>query len=239
MRSPRRIFHAITKKIGVESSKEDCIHFLHVSKAAGSQLKRLFEILNAASPDRRIVAHSHEVSLYQLPSGQPYFFPVRDPIGRFRSGFYSRLRKGKPLNDSEWSPEEAVAFADFPHANDLAEALFRDDAAGRKAAAMRSIRHTSRNLVDWFKFCGELFEVRPPVWIIRQERFRDDIAVFLEKIGKADVVDDGFMAERAHANDYSATPALSDLAKENLRRWYAQDYEFLRLCDDWLAGQAA
>jgi hypothetical protein len=34
-------------------------------------------------------------------------------------------------------------------------------------------------------------------------------------------------------------PPLSALAVENLRRWYAQDFEFLRACETWLQANGA
>lgn len=218
---------------------EGSIHFLHVGKAAGSQISTIIKDINAHRAGAGIVKHGHEVQLKDLPAGQDYFFSVRDPITRYRSSFYSRKRKGQPRNYVEWSAQEAMAFANFEHANDLAEALFAEGARGREAtAAMRSIRHCSRNLVDWFRFNGHMFEARPPIWIIRQEQFDADLQIFLDRIGYGKEVPVATDKTGTHANSYEKTPPLSDKAQSNLRAWYAQDYAFLDLCEHWMAANS-
>ncbi|WP_371158417.1 hypothetical protein [Jannaschia sp. 2305UL9-9] len=159
-------------------------------------------------------------------------------MSRFKSGFYSRKRKGQPRIYSEWSAHDEIAFSEFEHANDLAESLFEPGERGRKAwAAMKSIRHTSQNQSDWFSCHGNFLRVRPPIWIVRQEHFdadlRDLVALIfadtdLPKIDLGD--DDG----SAHRNDYTSTPSLSETAKANLSTWYAQDIGFYDMCTAWL-----
>ncbi len=218
----------------------DAIHFLHVGKAAGTQIKNTIKRINATRGIGRIVEHGHEAGLTDLPAGQRYFFCTRDPAARFRSGFYSRKNEGRPTHTVPWTAHERRSFERFAHANDLAEALFTPGEAGRDATmALRSIRHTARNLVDTFKFEGSLFELRPPVWIIRQEQFDADLAAFLDRIGFRG--DAGLDTSSAGANRgaYGDAPPLSVAAVANLKRWYAQDYAFLDLCEDWLARQGA
>jgi hypothetical protein len=75
------------------------------------------------------------------------------------------------------------------------------------------------------------------VWIIRQENFTQDFEVFLQKLGlpvKFGDLKPAQDAVSAHSNDYSQAPPLSDLAKENLRRWYARDLVFYDLCVQWM-----
>ena len=214
------------------------IAFLHIGKNAGTQVMHLAQQLKAHG----VVVHQlpHTKKLHEVPPALGYFFSIRDPISRFKSGFYSRKRKGQPRIYVEWTKPEALAFARFEHANDLAEALFRDDARGHDAAqAIQSIRHTAMQQIDWFERIGFL-DLRPPVWIIRQENFAADFGVFLARmglpIGFADLrpaTDDA----AAHRNDYSQVPPLSDLAKENLRRWYARDFVFYDLCVQWMRRQ--
>ena len=110
---------------------------------------------------------------------------------------------------------------------------------GRDAtAAMKSGRHTCRNLVDWFEFCGYVFEVRPPIWIIRQEQFQADLDVFLSRIGYDGQLNLVPVSDRkSNIANYDGIPELSDTARTNLRRWYAQDYAFIDLCEAWLNEQ--
>lgn len=213
--------------------------FLHIGKNAGTQIMHLAEQLKPHG----VVIHQmpHTRKLYELPPGAEYFFSIRDPISRFRSGFYSRKRKGQPRLYVEWSSAEAAAFARFEHASELAEALFRDDETGRQAmAAIQSVRHTAMQQIDWFERAAYL-DLRPPVWIIRQENFSSDFDVFLERLGLSLRYADlkpALDATRAHRNDYSLSPPLSRLAEDNLRRWYARDFAFYDYCVGWMAGQA-
>lgn len=218
----------------------ETIHYLHVGKAAGSQIGNIIRQIRSAGFNKQILKRKHKVGLSDLPAHDGYFFSTRDPVSRFRSGFYSRLRKGRPRHDRDWSAHETIAFARFQHANDLAEALFDPGQAGLEAAAaMHSISHCSRNFVDWIKPRGHLFTARPPIWIVRQEHFERDLQEFLRRIGFDGPIEVSKDDHRAHRNSYEDTPDLSERAIANLRRWYAQDYEFLRLCEDWMERNAA
>jgi hypothetical protein len=164
-------------------SKNDIV-FLHIGKNAGTQVKHLSEQINNIQSRIKILNFGHKCKLTDIPISTRYFFSVRDPITRFKSGFYSRKRKGQPRLYNEWSPEEEVAFTDFEHANDLAEALFRNDELGRKAFwAMMSIKHVRNHQVDWFANAGYFLLDRKPVHIIRQENFEFDFRNFMEKSG--------------------------------------------------------
>jgi hypothetical protein len=212
------------------------VHFLHIGKNAGTQLRHLFELINARGNANLVLRReAHSVTLADLPADARYFFSLRDPIARFRSGFYSRKRKGQPRYHIEWTPHEAHAFDHFEHANDLAETLFAESERGMAAtAAMRSISHLAMNQVDWFPQSGFLLRNRPPVWILRTERFEADLRILLDRLGitaEVAVADD---AATRHSNDYSDVPKLSELARENLRQWYAQDFAFCAMCHDWL-----
>jgi hypothetical protein len=211
------------------------IAFVHIGKNAGTQIMHLAQQLK---PHGMLVHQlPHSKKLYDVPLAMNYFFSIRDPITRFKSGFYSRKRKGQPRIYAEWTKAEAAAFGHFEHANQLAEALFQQDEAGYLAAqAIQSIRHTAMQQIDWFERIGFL-DLRPPVWIIRQENFTQDFEVFLQKLGlpvKFGDLKPAQDAVSAHSNDYSQAPPLSDLAKENLRRWYARDLVFYDLCVQWM-----
>lgn len=234
-RLPGRIKDA-TNRLGLEvalrrikrsSRRRRIIYYLHIGKTAGSQVKQAILQVNAAEPGLHIQALDHDLGLKDLPEGEDYFFSIRDPEKRFRSGFYSRKRRGRPLNDIPWTPGEERAFTSFEHANDLAEALFEEGDRGTEAlAAMTAIRHTAQNQIEWFSLVGDIFHTRPPIWVLRQEHLEEDLETFFERAGvdtrpvlRTDRVG-------AHANDYSQVPPLSDLARANLRRWYARDYAF-------------
>ena len=211
------------------------IAFLHIGKNAGTQIMHLADQLRPTG--LKIRKYSHSVKLQSLPNNARYFFSIRDPYARFKSGFYSRKRKGQPRIYSEWSRHEEAAFGAFEHANDLAEALFRDDERGALALqAIQSIEHTAMHQIDWFTKAGFL-DTHPPVWIVRSEHFDEDFAEFMRRAGASMSYSDLHMGEGSHTshrNDYSKTPDLSDLARQNLQRWYQRDFAFYQFCELWM-----
>lgn len=211
------------------------VAFLHIGKNAGTQIMHLAQQLKPHGIHVHQLPHTKK--LYEVPPALSYFFSIRNPITRFKSGFYSRKRKGQPRIYAEWTSAEARAFGQFDHASQLAEALFRPDDVGLLAAqAIQSIRHTAMQQIDWFERIG-FIDLRPPVWIIRQENFEADFAMLLNRLGLRVTYGDLVPARdatTAHSNDYSQVPPLSDLAKENLQRWYARDFVFYDLCVEWM-----
>jgi len=212
------------------------VHYLHIGKTAGSQIGHVISQVNGRQTAITVIKNGHGTPLRSLPPDDGYFFSVRDPISRFRSGFYSRKRCGRPRLNNPWSPSEALIFEEFDHANDLAEALFRSDARGRKAlSAMLTIGHIGSGHVDWFKKSGDIFNVRAPVWIIRQAHLEADVAMLLRRLGIDMKVTLTADPVTAHINDYTGIPQLSELAIANLKRWHSADLQFYSHCEAWLA----
>jgi hypothetical protein len=222
------------------------IHFLHIGKNAGTQIKSLCDQLNtlqgrSSAGFRELIKHGHSTVLAALPKGAQYFFSIREPVSRFKSGFYSRKRKGQPRLYAEWTQHEEAAFSDFPEANDLAESLFEGGALGAAAfRAIKSIRHTAQNQSDWFCTMGNFLRTNPPIWIIRQEHFASDFQVLLRRAAfDIDVNELTISAnpKTAHTFDYTGVPELSGKAVENLQIWYAQDIQFYAACEEWIDNE--
>jgi hypothetical protein len=213
------------------------VHFLHIGKCAGTQIKALAEKINATNSAVSITTHPHGIFLRNLPPNAEYFFSIRSPETRFLSGFYSRKRKGQPRYLVEWSANEKEAFGIFQDANDLAEALFAEGAEGANAfAAIMSIEHLALAQADYFRSAGFFLSKRPPLSIVRQEHFEEDIAVLYGRLGLASFPSVDHDPVAAHRNDYSGVKPLSEKALENISRWYAKDYELYRRCCEWLHG---
>ncbi len=211
------------------------VHFLHIGKNAGSQVGLTATALGPSHPKVRIVKHGHDVQLRHLPDGVDYFFSVRNPVTRFKSGFYNRKSKGLPVRLVEWSSHEARAFAAFDHASDLAEALFEDSAQGRDAwSAMASLRHAGQHQADWFLQRGAFLDLCPPVHILRAEYFSQDFSDFARKVDlPADTLNAGDDTA-ARVTDYGDIPEFSDKAVANLKHWYARDVAFYAMCNAWI-----
>ena len=218
-------------------AQERTIHFLHIGKNGGTAIGALAQRISAAGQGLRIHKHHHRVKLYDLPAGQDYIFAIRSPEARFRSGFYSRKREGRPRIHVPWSVDEAAAFAAFEHANDLAEALFEEGERGHRAImALTSIGHCAVPQIAWFERCGFFLETRPPLAILRQSRLDDDCRALVALLGldvEATLPRDPV---RAHSNRYEGVPELSPRALANLRNWYSHDYAFVRMCEDHVAA---
>jgi hypothetical protein len=88
-------------------------HLLHIGKTGGNALKHALHPYNTGG-SHDIVFHPHAVRLSDVPVGESVLFMLRNPVNRFVSGFNSRRRRGRPLNNAEWDRNEAVAFAAFP-----------------------------------------------------------------------------------------------------------------------------
>ncbi|MBB4659019.1 hypothetical protein [Parvularcula dongshanensis] len=227
--------HVVERWRPSDKDARETVHFLHIGKNAGTQIGDLVNQNPQEAHRPRVLVRDHDVRLRDLPTEDRYFFSIRRPAERFYSGFYSRKRCGRPRYDYPWSPYEAAAFAEFEHANELAESLFDAGPRGRQAvAAIKSIQHTSTNQLDWFDRHGTFLEVRPPVFIVRTERFDTDVRELLDRLGYADLPVGG---SRAHGNDYSGTPPLSERGRENLERWYVQDAAFYDLCEAWIEAE--
>lgn len=216
------------------------VHYLHIGKTAGTQIGHVIAQANRSSSAITVVRRRHGTSLRDLPMRDDYFFSMRDPVARFRSGFYSRKRMGRPRLNTPWSPSEERLFAEFEHANDLAEALFRTDARGRTAlTAMLAHGHFGNGHVDWFKGSGDIFALRPPIWIIRQEHLAADVVTLLQRMGVTTEVTLTDDPVKAHKNDYSDIPPMSELAIANVQRWHSADYQFYAHCEAWMTEQHA
>ena len=207
------------------------LNYLHIGKTAGTEINRYIKKLNDMDCKFNIIKQTHLIKLKDLPLREEYFFSIRNPIARFRSGFYSRLRKGLPKRNVEWDLNEKIAFNEFQTANDLAESIFEPGPLGNNAfAAMRSIGHVCANQVDWFYRFGYFLQTAPPFIIIRQENFNEDIKLFQLKLG----IKSPFLLDKvqidSHINIYPENSYLSAKAILNLERWYSQDCEFYKLC---------
>lgn len=210
------------------------IHYLHIGKTAGTQIKHVIDQINAAGQELIIKGHGHGVRLADLPRGAAYFFSVRRPESRFKSAFYSRKRKGLPRYNVEWSPHERELFERFEHANDLAEALFENSQRGFEAfCAMNSSPHFMPQMA-WFANCGFFFRLRPPIAVLRQEKLGEDLGRLVRTLGVGVQVSLTEDPTLAHRNAYEGVPELSAKARQNLSLWFAQDYLFYDYCSAWI-----
>jgi hypothetical protein len=206
-------------------------HFLHIGKTGGSAVKVAIRTADSAAKFR-VLFYPHEIHLDAIPEDDPFFFTLRDPIERYVSGFLSRQREGQPKFDMPWNEFEAAAFPQFQSPDALAVALTAGGSEQRNAeAAMRGIWHVRSSYWDWFGD-ADYFTRRADhiLWVGHQERL--DLTPLARALGFKNLVPPTD-PRKANIGPLDK-PELSDLARQNLREWYARDYAFLDLCDEIL-----
>jgi hypothetical protein len=162
--------------------------------------------------------------------GESVLFMLRDPVDRFVSGFNSRRRRGRPLNNTEWTQDEAAAFTTFPTANDLAEALSAAEDRRRAAAvaAMHGIYHVKSSYADWLVDVDYLGSRRDDIlWVGLTSRLADDFARLKQILGlpiECVLPADPVASHRRLDTDETC---LSTVGIKNIEQWYTADYLFL------------
>jgi len=200
-------------------------HFLHIGKTGGTAVS--WAIKRGKPKSYRVVLHPHRVRLCDIPEGEAVFFFLRDPTSRFVSGFYSRMRQGRPRYFSAWSPDEAEAFARFKTPNALAMALPSEPAQ----KAMRSIGHVRSSYWEWFESEQYFLSRRTDILFVGfQERLDRDFERLKHTLGIAPHVSLPASDRDAHRSPSDVDRHMSDQAIRALREWYSRDYQLIEIC---------
>ncbi len=219
------------------------VHFIHIGKTGGSAIKYALKD-HKICKDYVVYTHPHGFNLRDVPRGDAFIFFLRDPISRFVSGFYSRMRQGRPKYFSPWSPGEEKAFEQFETADSLAGALSSADPEVRDAArdAMCSIEHVKDSYLKWFEseeyFLSRLDDL---FFVGYQDSLSADFEQLKRKLGLPDCVglpSDGVIAHRSLGSE---DKSLGEQSLENLRSWYKADFDFLAMtkkCKEGSLGES-
>jgi len=218
------------------------VHFLHIGKTGGTSIKYALNYSSHGDKEKKIkkpfsnknyiiFCHRHDYKLRDILKGEKYFFVVRDPIDRFISGFYERKRKGQPLGYQEWTQEESEAFYNFKTPNQLAVSISHNDKEVRKKAvkAMNNIKHVKTSYWDWFENQSYfLSRIDDLIIVIHQKSLNKDFDKLKKLLGiqGKELPKDSYNQRKA-PQKYDKN--LDVKAVENLKNWYSDDYDFLRL----------
>ncbi|CAK8714580.1 Sulfotransferase domain-containing protein [Candidatus Electrothrix gigas] len=236
------------------------LHLLHIGKTGGSAVRYAFTnglkvLVDGGHHNRKtwvvslpeipyvVQMHPHNIRLRDVPDGEKVIFFLRDPVSRFVSSFYSRKRKGAPRYHFEWHPDEATAFARFSTANELANSLNADDTETAEAAAkaMRSIFHVNTSFWDWFESKEYFLSRKEDIFFIGfQESLNKDFERLKRKLELPETlpIDLPSGNVEAHRGQHSeAERFLEETAVNNLKQWYAEDYNFIKVCQNFLSGE--
>jgi Sulfotransferase family len=213
------------------------LHFLHIGKTGGTAAKSALRG-HEKSGSYEIILHEHEFQLKDVPLGEKVVFFVRDPISRFVSGFYGRQRQDLPRHDAPWTLGEEIAFRRFKTPNELALALSTDDQELQAAAinAIRMISHLRSPHWTWFKnehyFLCRHSDI---LFIGFQETLKEDFALLKKILNLPQYVKLPEDEVASHKNPIHMDRRLDEQAIQNLKIWYARDYQFLELCGKLVA----
>jgi Sulfotransferase family len=226
--------NANNKKKELNKNNPSQVSVLHIGKTAGTALFTALKEHNEKS-EKKLMLHGHSYSLKMLWKKAPkrnVVFGVREPISRYISAFNSRLREGLPRHHTPWSNAERVAFSMFKTPNELAEALSAGDAT-RKAAAelsMWAIKHVNKPLAAYLGGVEYLKKHNDKIkFVYLTETFDKDFEVMRDilKLGDVLLPTDEVSAHRMPSE---MSTALSEAARDNLRRWYEQDLQVYEYC---------
>ena len=219
------------------------VHLLHISKTGGSAIKYAFRRLATEHDDPRVrtpygqvKVHGHPFRMEKLRPGprQVAVFVVRDPVARFTSGFYSRLRQGRPKYNAPWSESETVAFEQFPTPQALAAALAPDHPDHEQAVfAVEHINHLRWHQVRWTGTVDQLREWMPRVlYVGRQETLDADWACLKELLDLPDAAELPTEEKAAHRGGSDEDRTLTADAEQAVRGWYAEDCRMVDYCEE-------
>lgn len=201
---------------------------MHIGKTGGTAIS--LTLARADVPAHGLVIHGHDWTLRDLPAGDSVFFVVRDPVARFMSGFYSRLREGRPRIFVPWSEGERRAFTRFATPNALGLALSSADEDERGAAweAMRTVVHVRDSYGKWFGDAAALRARRDAiVFVASTEHLDEDFVQLLQVLDLPESLQLPSDDVSAHRNPRDLDYTLEDGALRNLRAWLRADYRLL------------
>lgn len=220
------------------------VGFLHIGKTGGNSLRPLLTA-RAKTAGLDFTWFGHDVTLRQALQQDPDLkigFVFRDPAERFISAFWSRLRMGRPRNNSMWSPEEAVAFQWFATPSELAEALGSTDERMRSAAlfAMNAISHLRRNMA-WSLGSPSALEKSSDrlVAVTPLEQLDQRLPALMRSLGMQPHAEDT-VAEHLHVRPggRSSADELTATGLTALKEFWSEDFALYDYCLARYGGEA-
>jgi hypothetical protein len=208
------------------------LNVLHIGKTGGTALKHVLREHQDASR-YQLLFRGHDVTLADVPVGEPFMFLIRDPLTRFVSAFNGRLREDRPRYHYPWRDEEKVAFAIFKTPDELAVALSSPDETEQRQAeeAMHGIGHVNTPYTFWFRDEKAFRSRLPDVFFVGlQDRLDEDFELLKRMLGLPEEARMPGDETIAHKTPAGFEDQLSDVGRANLERWYAWDVAFVELC---------
>jgi hypothetical protein len=207
------------------------VHFLHIGKTGGTAIKHA--LAQAPCPaGLELVLHGHDVALDAIDPSDLVIFSLRDPVSRFVSAFYSRLRCGRPRYFFPWSELEQRLFSAFPTPEALALALADPGSQHHALAreALEGIRHF-RRLNRWLIGEDFLLARRSMILFVAfQESLARDFEILRRLLDLPASVALPTGEVEAHRNPPGLSRQIAPPGAEALRHWYEEDGRLIEVC---------
>ena len=207
------------------------VHFLHIGKTGGTAIKHA--LAEAPCPaGLELVLHAHDMALDAIDPADRVIFSLRDPVSRFVSAFYSRLRCGRPRYFIPWSELEQRLFSAFPIPEALALALADPGSEhhGLAREALEGIRHF-RRLNRWLISEDFLLARRSMILFVAfQESLARDFEILRRLLDLPASVALPTGEVEAHRNPPGLARQIAQPGAEALRHWYEEDGRLIEVC---------
>ncbi len=228
------------------------IHYIHIGKTGGSAIKASLWSWSNSSRDlnRRpasfsinmlsegklkekeynFLLHSHKQRFDKQLDGK-YIFFIRDPLNRYVSSFISRFRQGRPRYNVRYGLLETITFRFFKTPNQLAEVLSSHNRLKRICAsmAMLSITQVRKSITYYLRGLDNVKKNQHKIFFVgTTENLDTDFYKMTDLLGidNARLVKDPIESHKTPA-EYEKMKFLSDRAKDNLIKWYREDYNII------------
>jgi hypothetical protein len=207
------------------------VHFLHIGKTGGTAIKHA--LADAALPrGLELILHGHDISLDAIDPAESVIFSLREPVSRFVSAFYSRLRCGQPRYFFPWSELEKRVFSAFPTPEALALSLADSSAGHHNLAqeALEGIRHF-RRLNRWLIGEDVLIARRSQILFVAfQESLARDFEILRQLLDLPSSVALPTGEVEAHRSPPGLSKQIARPGLEALSRWYSEDVRLIEVC---------
>jgi hypothetical protein len=208
------------------------IGFLHIPKTGGTSINGFGKLLISKGYNFPTV-FNHEWSVKDIVyhfSNIKLTFVLRDPLSRIISGFNSRLRQGRPTFNHMWSSNEASAFALFPSAEHLLDAMLSDEDYQKSSLgyAMKSIIHLKTNYAFYFRDTDYIESENSRFQLIGNMEDYDDYIDKLTILSGAPKSLADELYEKRHVSSLSVDSILSKYSTDDhnkLKRYLSRDYK--------------
>lgn len=208
--------------------------FLHIGKTGGTFLKSLADA-DVKNPQSLYLGNHGDTlisTIKKFGKRRKLGFFFRNPESRFVSGFFSRMRQGRPEYDVNWTAAEAVAFSFFQTPNALAEALYSNDEHLKSAArfSMSSIFHLKHDYAHYLHSTDAIrYELEAGNVIMCCET--DNIDKHLGKIlGALGLLPSTPRDLRKSPAQETVAAEFSEVAKENIKKFCPREFEIYAAC---------